>query len=766
MSNKLHKKIAFVLAICFALVTTVVVVGLVVSHLSEQVIGESSSRSTESARQYVDRQTDTDDGAERRDADRRREAIEPTGEDVDLLEDYPDKGGEVVARTPDGEEAHLPMLEADYEVDIRGDLATVTVEQRFENPGEVPLDATYRMPMSEDAAVFEMQMRVGDELIRGVVQEKQEARETYEKAKSEGKAASLIEEDRPNLFTEKIANLMPGQPVDITLRYVETVEKVDGAYQLVVPFVVGPRYEPADMSGNELVESEGGEETQPTGDGDDQEAMLPPISELDAPDTIDEERVSLDVRIDGGVPVRNIESPTHALSTRELDPKNWQVGLAEGRTIANKHFVLDYDLRGDKTDAGLLAEWNEEFGEGYFSLLIEPPAELSDDEIVPREMVFLLDASGSMRGKAMESSRSYMRRALEDLRPTDTFRIVRFGDEAHEFSEEPREATDENIEEALAYVNDVRASGGTEMVPGFEQALEPEVPDDAVRFISFLSDGNVRNEYEVIRLLGEELGDGRVFSIGVGSGVNRFLLEEVARVGRGFSRYIDPNEYDSDEIKAEARRVAEKLERPVLTDIDIDWGALDPRGVTPQKPGDLFDGESIRVAGRYQQPGEHTIEVRGRSGAQEVSIPIEVELPDESTDGKGVELTWAQSKIDEYMHTLTTPKQLRSTELDDDQIKEIVTQMGLDHSLATKWTSFVAVSEKVVNENPEENAEGQVPESKVDGMTEKGYGKRAPGTPRFKSSQASGVPEPTTLGGLLLAAIAGAGALRRRRRDD
>lgn len=759
MSIRPKDALAYGLAGLFALITSVVVVGILISYFSEA--RDTDNRAVENAERYVANRSQK--SARQPDPSPPPTRVEPTNRRPSVLDDFPDDGGKMVARTPDGKKLALPTVKSDYSVDIRGDLATVTVKQRFKNPGEVALNAMYQFPLSKDAAVYEMIMRVGDERIRAQIKKKEEARKTFEKAKKEGKSAALLEQHRPNLFTQEVANLMPGKPVDVTLRYVETVDKVDGRYQIVVPMVVGPRYNPADMSKNHLVKSDGAEEVDAgvVGPTDAKKQNLPlgaPVSELDAPDTIDPNRVSLQVRIDGGVPVHAIRSATHAIETTELNPRDWQVGLAEGRTIANKHFVLSYGLEGEDTDAGLLAYWDEDYHEGYFSVLVEPPEKPADEDIVQREMVFVLDCSGSMHGQPMDASKAYMRYALKNLRRTDKFRIIRFSDQASEYTTEPQEATDANVEEAIAYVNGLNGYGGTEMTSGIKQALDAPVPDDTVRLVTFLTDGYIGNEYQIIRLVGDKIDGARLFAMGVGSGVNRYLLDEMGRMGRGFTKYLDPTK----DVDAQAHELARRLQTPVLTDIEVDWGELEAKELTPEKIPDLFAGQSVRVMGRYQKPGTYTIHVRGTSGTRQVDIPVEVTLPDKASDGKAVELTWARRTIKEYMHTLTTPERLRTTELTDEQIEEIVTQMGLDYSLVTQWTSFVAVSEKVVNPNPANAANGQVPENQVDGVGKKAYGKRASATPQFGAATAHGTPEPAVWAGLLLVLLAGGMAMRRR----
>ncbi len=749
MKTSTEKLFAIGLAAAFALVSSAVVVGIVLQYTyfdearggaGSQASQTVSSRGGPQHLPAMSRQRGS--GGESADSN--------AGETPEVVGDFPDEGPRMVARGPGDQRVVLPMVETDYAIDVRGDLATVTVEQTFENPSEVPLDAQYQLPMAEDAAVYEMIMRVGDRRIRGEVQEKQEARETYEEAKNDGKAAALLEQQRENLFTQRLANVMPETPVEVTIRYVENIEKVDGRYQMVVPLVVGPRYEPGDMSDNELIdgESEGAE-----GDSVD----LPAVSELEAPETIDPDRVSIEARIDGGVPVAGVDSASHALATSKLDPRTRRVELEEGRTIGNRHFVLGYELEGRSTQAGVLTHWNEKLERGYFSLLVEPPARPKKEQIASREMVFLLDTSGSMQGAPMEAARTYMRETLRNLRPGDAFRIVEFDGETGAMSREPLAATEENVERGISYVDRLHGGGGTEMVPGLEAALGPQEPDERVRMVTMLSDGYVGNEYEVIETVRREIGDSRLFVLGVGAGVNRFALEEMAEVGRGFTRTIGrgAGEASSEQIREAASEVADRLETPVLTDISVDWGELEARETTPERVPDLFGGDSVRIMGRYDEPGDYEIAVRGRAGSEEVEIPLEFELPGEPTAGRGVELTWARSRIEDYMHRLTTPDDLRTGTLGDEGLRDRVTRLGLTHDLATKWTSFVAVSDKAVNPTPQANAEAEAPEPQVANVSSSGYG---------GPSKATGTPEPTVLGSLLMALLAWLGIARKTRR--
>ena len=314
--------------------------------------------------------------------------------------------------------------------DIQGDLATVTVTQTFANPTSTPLNAKYLFPLHKDAAVFAMTMEVGEEVVPAEIHEREEARQTFEQGKREGKAAALLEQHRPNMFTQEIANLMPGDPIKVTLKYTLTVPRIDGGYELVVPLVVGPRYMPAGQTKRPQVagllapsQSQG----LPVADSAAAPAPgvwqlgpvpdYPEVAGLTIPATIDADRVSIRINLAAGIPITGVVSTTHAVATAG-DAMAKTVTLATGRTVDNRDFVLRYSLSGSAPQAGLLA--HRDARGGTFSLLIEPPQTAAEADITAREMVFVLDTSGSMSGLPIEASKTFMRHALQALRPATT----------------------------------------------------------------------------------------------------------------------------------------------------------------------------------------------------------------------------------------------------------------------------------------------------------------------------------------------------------
>jgi Ca-activated chloride channel family protein len=675
-----------------------------------------------------------------------------------------DLGGSVEAKV-DGKTIHFPALKTDIQAKIQGDLTTVTVTQTFENPTSVPLNATYLFPLNKDAAVHAMTMEVGDEIIQAQIHRIEEAKKKFNKAKKQGKAASLLTQHRPNMFTQRIANLMPGLPVKVTLVYDQTVPRVDGSYELVIPLIVGPRYQPV-HSGKapQVVENDviGGmkkvkAETQFNQWEVEALPAYPDVSRLTIPDRVSKDRVAIHINMEAGAAIPSIYSRTHKIEVTGDDEKEKSVTLASGRTIDNRDFVLRYQLAGKETQPAFLAFNNSE--EGYFSLWIEPPASPKSKDITAREMVFVLDTSGSMSGQPIEASKVFMRHALNNLRTQDSFRIVRFSNNASEFTSGPVRATPNNINRGLAYVNSLNANGGTEVANAIRQAFSIPKPDETLRIVVFLTDGYIGNESEVLRLITSTIDDARIYAFGVGTAVNRYLLAEMGKKGRGFARFIDPTE-DAEEVALE---LAGKLESPVLTDINIDWGELKVSQVTPSVIPDLFAGDSIRVLGKIEGSGTHTIEVKGRVLGRKASLPIEAVLPDghEEVTVSPIPQIWARSQIADHMGQINSPNHFKTTSLSDDELKQKVIDLGLKHSLVTRWTSFVAVSKKIVNENPQNAKDSQVSLPMVKGLGPKAYGQVAP-MKMARNFSGSSVPEPATWAGLLVISLAALALLKRR----
>jgi len=695
-----------------------------------------------------------------------------------------DLGGQVRAEM-DGRIVQFPSLKTDITADVQGDLAAVTVMQTFINPTLTPLNATYLFPLNKDAAVYAMQMRVGDEVIAAKIERKEPARQVFEQARREGKAAALLEQHRPNMFTQSVANLMPSQPIVVTLKYVQAVPRVDGAYQLKIPLIVGPRYMPRQRTDVIAATQRDGASPDapptsapPTGEWSfDPPPAYPPVNGLTTPARVDAERVGLRVNLVAGVPIPQVSSTTHPIeSTGDATATSRAVTLANGRTIDNRDFVLRYTLAGSGVQAGVLA--HRDASGGTLSLMVEPPKVPADADITPREMVFLLDTSGSMGGFPIEASKLFMKHALEALRPSDYFRIIRFSNNATELASAPIQATRSNLARGLAYVNSLTADGGTEVLAGLQKAFDMAPMPRAQRVLVFLSDGYVGNEAEILRMVAANIGQTRTYVFGIGTAVNHYLLAEMAHLGRGFVRFVDPTEKNDEVAVAFAR----KLDTTVMTDISIDWGEVKVTDMTPATLPDLFTGDSLRIQGRFSASGRHTIKVKGKINGRSATLPLVVDLPADATDATtaAIPLVWARSQIADSMREMMVPARMRQSGQSDGEIETRVTGLGLAHSLATQWTSFVAVSQQGVNDNPEAARDSHVPLPMVQGVGPSAYGigdKQGGGVRHVSVPQVvpsaypggagfggSATPEPETLVGLTVILMSLAAMLWRRRR--
>lgn len=654
-------------------------------------------------------------------------AIIPPGTGRAMALEADDKIGGTMRAEVSGKQFHFPILKNDISADIEGDLANVTVRQTFINPTATPLNASYLFPLNKDAAIYSMEMVIGSERVVSIIKKKDEARARFEKAKSEGRAAALLNQHRPNMFTQELANLMPGAEIKIVIKYAQSVPRIDGAYELVVPLVVGPRYTPRPRPTPQIVRNDEGEVPLKSG----QWKFSPPpkypeVSGLTIPDTVEKDRVSIAVRLKAGFAIKNVSSRTHMLDV-EGDARAKSAKLATGRTVDNRDFVMRYELSGKTVEAGLLTSHSDQ-GE-FLSLLIEPPKAPDDTQISPREMVFLLDVSGSMSGVPIEASKTFMRHALKSLRPNDYFRIIRFSSNASEFSALPVKATLLNKMAGINYVNSLSAGGGTEVMSGLRRAFAVPKQDGTLRIVTFLSDGYIGNEAEIIAKVATDINGARIYAFGVGTSVNRYFLAEVARKGRGFARFIDPTE-DSHEVAIE---LAKHLEAPVLTDIEIDWGALKLEGITPQVLPDLFKGSSLRIMARAPtrlEPGLRlNVTIKGLVNGRKAVLPVQLTVQggaDNEYDNEvsPLPIIWARSRVADHMRDLTNPLVRRRDQLINAQLTDRITNLGLQYSLMTQWTSFVAESSQIMNEDGEMALDRDVPLNQVEGVSEHAYGEK------------------------------------------
>src|SRR2546426_816088 len=582
-------------------------------------------------------------------------------------------GGELRVLTPGGPVEQCPLEHTDVVAEITGNVAQVEVTQTFQNPYDRKIEAVYVFPLPDRAAVNDMEIKVGDRTIKGLIKRREEARAVYEAALQAGHVAALLDQERPNIFTQSVANILPGSEVVVTIRYFETVPYASGSYEFSFPMVVGPRFIP----GAPTTEGERGHSPDTT--------EVPDASRITPPGLRPEVRtghdISLEVRLDAGATVRELGSPSHQVSVESNGRGGDVIRLKKEDSIPNRDFVLRYRVDGDAPNLIVLPHRTE--GDGYFLMLVQPEAKPATTDIFPKEMIFVVDCSGSMSGQPIEKVKEAMAYALRGLDPRDTFQIVRFSNRAETLEPAPVLATPGNIERALRYVVHLSGEGGTIMLEGVRTALAyPEDPQ-RLRIVSFMTDGYIGNEEAILAYMAKHLGGARLFSFGVGTAVNRYLLDKMADFGRGAVEYVLPGDDSGKAI----RRFYDRIRSPYLTDIQIDWGGLGVTDMYPREIPDLFLGQPVTAYGRYGQPGKAEVTLRARLGGKPYEQRLTVQLPDRQQEGEAIGTLWARAHIEDLSDRLIVSSQ--------PALVEEITRVALAHRLVSKYTSFVAVEERI-----------------------------------------------------------------------
>src|SRR5436305_1788294 len=558
--------------------------------------------------------------------------------------------------------AVCPLKHTDVKAEISGFLARVVVTQEFENPFKEKIEAVYPFPLPQNAAVDDMTMLVGDRTVRGKILRREEAQAVYEAAKSNGQRASLLNQERPNIFTQSVANILPGEQIKITISYVETLKYEDGSYEFVFPMVVGPRYVPGSPTFAPV--SAKGNGFAPNTDS------VPDASRI-TPQPVPEgmrvgHDISLDVTLDAGVPIDALSSKTHEVNVERPDDHRAHVSLKDEATIPNKDFILRYDVAGKKIEDALLLHTADKGG--YFTLILQPPLRVTAEDVTPKELVFVLDTSGSMSGFPIEKAKETMKLALDNLYPSDTFNLITFSGDEHILFPAPVPATKGNLAKAQAFLESRQGGGGTEMMKAIKASMDPSDASDHVRIVCFMTDGYVGNDMEIIGEV-QKHPNARVFSFGIGSSVNHFLLDKMAEEGRGEVEYVSLN----DDGSAAAKRFHERVRNPLLTDVAIDWAGLPVTDIYPQRIPDLFSAKPVVVCGRYTQGGRGTIKLKGKVAGHDFVREIPVELPEAEARRDVLASLWARTKIDDLMRQDYTGTQYGVTRPD---VKEQITQLG------------------------------------------------------------------------------------------
>lgn len=605
-------------------------------------------------------------------------------------------GGILWAHARDGERiGACPLEHTDVQVEISGNFAEVTVTQDFSNPFSDKINAVYTFPLPASGAVYEMEMKVAERVIRGQIFPREKAREIYEEAVAKGHVAAILDQERPNIFTQSVANIEPGKKVSITIRYYQLLTYEEDLYKFVFPTVVGPRYIP-------------GRPLNDRGDTD----QVPDGSRISPPLTPEDTRgghdISIAVDVHAGSPLQAIRCETHEVETvRNRDGA--QIRLAQRKTIPNKDFILEYSTAQSEIRDSLLT--HRDGDSGYFAFILQPPTRVQSESVAPKELVFVVDVSGSMRGEPLNQVVATMRYCLKHLNPQDTFNLITFAGHTRVVFPEPVPVTDENLKTALSVLEGAEGAGGTEMMQAIRAALTPSDSQQHLRIVTFMTDGYVSNEFDILAEI-KKHPQATVFPFGVGSSVNRFLLDQMAVAGRGEADYV-PLRADPEPV---AKKFYERIRNPILTDVKVRFKNLDVTDVLPERLPDLFDSQPIVVVGRYQKEAEGSVEIQGNSAGKPFSREFKVRLPAQQPQNAVLRRIWARQKVDNLMASDWEGVRGHTP---NEQLQHQITQLGVEYCLMTQFTSFVAVEERVITEGGKSKTV-QVPVELPQGVSREG----------------------------------------------
>ncbi len=544
--------------------------------------------------------------------------------------------GSLDAVDPDGAVlGGCPLVHTAVRSEISGFVARITVTQVFRNPFPDPIEAVYTFPLSERGAVDAMLIRTGGREIRGEIRRREEAREIYEQARERGQLAALLDQERPNVFTQSLANLMPGVEVEIEIRYVESLVYEDGAFEWSFPMVVGPRFVPGTPTGRS-----GTGRLPDTNRVPDASRITPPVAREGTRAGHD---ISLEVEIDAGVSIERIESRLHRIDVERPAKSRARVSLHNQQEIPNRDFVLRYEVAGDRVKSGFLTHRAD--GDGYATFILIPPRRVTPRTAAPKELIFVIDRSGSQSGLPLLKAKETMLWTIDHLNPNDTFQIVSFSNTTEMLFDRPQPATARSRREAREYIRGLQANGGTMMAEAVQEVCALPAPDNRLRIVTLMTDGYIGNDFEVIELVKRLRGRSRWFPFGTGNSVNRFLLEQMAWHGGGEVDYVLLNE-DGEEV---ARKFYERISSPVLTDIQLEFRGVDVYDVLPYQLSDLWAQKPLLIHARYGRPGSGELVLRGYQQGQPYEERLEIELPREEGANAGLASIWARARFDDLM---------------------------------------------------------------------------------------------------------------------
>jgi Ca-activated chloride channel family protein len=567
-----------------------------------------------------------------------------------------------------GETFAAPLLSTDVAIKVSGMVARAQVKQTFRNPSDDWHEGVYVFPLPENSAVDHLRMKIGERIVEGVIRERGAAKQDYEQARRSGRRAALLEQERPNIFTSSVANIGPGEEIEVELHYQQQLRYEQTRYSLRFPMVVGPRYIP----GTPVAGLVGAGWSPGTDRVPDAPRITPPVLRPGADVVLNP--VTLRVALEAGVPLAAVESAYHPVSVRETSPSAREVVL-EGETYATRDFELAWTVAPDR--APRVALFTERKGERHYGLLmVMPPAGSRPSASLPREVIFVIDTSGSMHGASILQAKEALELAVLRLGPRDRFNVIEFNSGASVLFADARAASAENLALAARWIRALKAQGGTEMAAALRLALNGRESPDRVRQVIFLTDGAVGNEEALFRLIAERLGDSRLFTVGIGSAPNSHFMTKAAQTGRGTFTYIGR----PDEVKQKMGELFAKLESPVLKNVHVQWPGGAQVESWPKRLPDLYLGEPVVVtAALAGAAGEIVVSGTLGNAPWRAAVPVSA-----AAEGSGMGVLWAREKIAALLDSLRE-------NAPEPEVRAAVVDLALTHHLVTKYTSLVAI---------------------------------------------------------------------------
>ena len=554
----------------------------------------------------------------------------------------------------EGDAEAFPLKSTAVHADIGGVIADVKVVQVYENGGSVPIEAVYVFPASTRAAVHGMTVRLGDRVLVAEIREREQARAEYEEARDAGQGAALLEQERSNVFMMSVANILPGDVVEIELSYTELLVPDAGEYAFTFPTVVGPRYGEATHNANPYL-----------GEGE------------DAPYGFD-----ITIDLNTGMELASLHTPGHDTVSESTAAGSVTVRLAEHETGGNRDFVLRYRPGGDALSSGLLLQPDEDGDGGWFLVMAQPPARQHIVDL-PSDYLFVIDVSGSMAGFPLDTPKALLDELLASLTPGDTFNVLLFSGSSQLLAPESLPMTAASVRQARNFVQGAYGAGGTELLGALRHALSLPRAAGAATSIVVITDGYVTVEREAFELIRSNLGEANLFAFGIGSSVNHALIESLARAGSG-EPFIVMN---AEEAPAVAGRLRDYVSSPVLTDVEVRFDDFRVSDVEPASFPDLMAERPVLVYGRYEGEAAGSVTVSGRTASGQHGEAFDVAGDATLVQGSPLSFLWARetvARLGDYVYGA-----------DSGGVKEEITRLGLEFSLLTDFTSFVAVDSVV-----------------------------------------------------------------------